>query len=69
MKFLNQKNLTLTLCKLLKNIVISSHNVTCLNKAIAKLFNHGYLNDPCELVTKPESSLLPVSLEFSRCHM
>jgi predicted glycosyltransferase involved in capsule biosynthesis len=69
MKVLNQKNLVLTLYKLFKNIAISSHNVICLNKAIAKLFDHGHLNGPCELVVKPEFSLLHVSLEFPQCHM
>jgi hypothetical protein len=69
MKILNQKNLALTLFELFKNIAISSHNVTCLNKAIAKLFDHGYLNDPCELVMKPDISLLHVSLEDSMPHV
>ncbi len=69
MKISNQKNLVLTLYKLFKNIAILSHNVTCLNKVIAKLFDHGYLNDPCELVMKPEFSLLHVSFEFPQCHM
>jgi hypothetical protein len=41
MKIFNQKNLVLTHYKLLENIGISSNNVTCLNKAIAKLFDHG----------------------------